>query len=436
MSDPLYAERDEKLILGAILAEGHDAAEEALPLWRKSAFFNEAIGRVMAVVSDLEGSQEPITLDAIRQNWSKTHKGLPLPLEVMVQAQDAYPGPGSLGGAILSVFEAFQRRLQRAAGLKLAQAALEPGTGPDLAMAEFEKDIAVQDGGLARSKDAKKLVLDFFDDLSSRQARNGRLSGVTTGFQRWDAMTDGLQEQELTLIAARPSIGKTALATSCVAACCHGAQVPTLFVTAEMSENAIHRRLIANLASVPMQALKTGRLSQDQQKRVITAVHKAKASPFFMLNAVSGMNSTQICGEIRRMVRKHGIRVVFVDYIQRIQPGVRHEKRTYEVGAVCSEFKAVADSCRISVVAAAQLSREAEKDKDRTPRLSDLADSSQLEKDADTVILINRQRSDAVGQSQLILAKQRDGELGVIECWYDGNYCRFEDCREKPEESP
>lgn len=433
MSDPLYAERDEKLILGAILAEGHDAAEEVLPLWRQGAFFNEAITRIIAVVADLETGTEPITMDSIRRAWPKSHGDAPLPLEVLLEGQDAYPGPGSLGGAILSVQEAFQRRNQRVAGLTLAQAAIEPGTGPDAALAEFERQIAVQDGGLARSKDSKRVAMDFLDDLQERQSRAGQLSGVTSGFRFWDTLTDGFQPTELALIAARPSIGKTALATSVVAACCHGAGVPTLFVTAEMNENALQRRLMSNLASIPMGVLKTGRLTEDQTKRFTTALVRCKKAPFFILNALSGMNSAQICGEIRRMVRKHGIRMVFVDYIQKIQPAVSHEKRTYEVAAVCSQFKGVADSCKISVVALAQLSREAEKDKDRAPKLSDLADSSQLEKDADSVILINRQRNEMVGPAQLLMAKQRDGELGTIDCWYDGTYCRFEDVREKPE---
>lgn len=433
MSDPLYAERDEKLILGAILAEGHDAAEQVMPIYRQSAFFNEAIDRVLAVVATLEGSMEPVTLDSIRREWPKTHQSLPLPVQVLVEGQDTYPGPGSLGGAILSVYEAFQRRTQRQAGLKLAQAALEPHVSPEVALSEFEKDLVAQTSGMTRSREGKKVAMDFLDDLIARQKRNGQLSGITTGFRYWDILTDGFQPTELALIAARPSIGKTALATSCIAACCHGGQIPTLLVTAEMNENAIQRRLMSNIAGVPMNVLKSGRLTDDQTKRLTVAMAKCRTTPFYILNAINGMNCEQICGEVRRMVRKHGIRMVFVDYLQKIKPAKSHEKRTYEVGDVCSQFKAVADSCKVTVVGLAQLSREAEKDKDRQPRLSDLADSSQLEKDADQVILINRQRSEMVGPAQLMLAKQRDGELGVIECWYDGTYCRFEDVREKPE---
>jgi len=436
MADPLYAESSEKLIFGAILAEGSDAADEALALWRKGAFFNEAIERLLSVVARLQDEAITPSLDSVAAMWPKTHGNAPLPLQVVGEAQDAYPGPGSLEMAIPVVYEAFLRRRQRTAGLKLAESALEASTSPDEALAELEKDLADAQAGLTRSIDGKKAAMAFIDDLQARQARGGQLSGVTTGFRLWDSITDGFQPMELVLIGARPSIGKTALATSCLAASCIGGQIPSLFVTAEMNEVAIQRRIMSNLADVPMNALKRGDLTPDQMKRCTNALSRINKAPFFILNAVGGMNSAQICAEIRRMHRKHGIRMVWLDYIQKIKPAKAIEKMNYAVGEVSGQFKGVADSCRISVVALAQLTRDAEGEEGRKPRLKDLSDSSNLEKDADTVVLIDRNRGEPKGPSNLIVAKQRDGELGVVECWYDGTFCRFEDTREKPDFSP
>jgi replicative DNA helicase len=120
------------------------------------------------------------------------------------------------------------------------------------------------------------------------------------------------------------------------------------------------------------------------------------------------------------------VRFVVVDYLQRVPPAERHEKRTYEVGSVSSALKAVADQTGVALLTLCQLNREPELQKGRLPKIADLADSGQIERDADFVGLLNRDRAEAVGDATLFVAKQRDSELGSVPLTFNGPFCRFE----------
>jgi replicative DNA helicase len=193
-----------------------------------------------------------------------------------------------------------------------------------------------------------------------------------------------------------------------------------------MSEKAIMRRLVSSVGSIPMQSIKTGQLNQHEMSKLMAATVKCSKAPLFFLDRSSGASISEITAVAKRSIRKNGIKLVVVDYLQKIA-GQKSEKRTYEIADVSGKLKALAAKTKTAVLALAQLNRESEKEKGRPPRLADLADSGQIERDADTVVLINRDRSVAKGESMLIIAKQRDGECGIVNVGYDGEFCRFYD---------
>ena len=158
-----------------------------------------------------------------------------------------------------------------------------------------------------------------------------------------------------------------------------------------------------------------------------TAAGKIANSPLWFLDGSSSQSVASITANVRRAVRKHGVRLVIVDYIQKVKAADKAEKRTYEVAEVSGKLKDIAVHTGVAMLCLAQLNRENEKEKGRTPRLSDLADSGQLERDADCVMLLDRDRREAKGEASIIIAKQRDGECGVVKLWYDGQFCRFTD---------
>ena len=173
-----------------------------------------------------------------------------------------------------------------------------------------------------------------------------------------------------------------------------------------------------------MGILRTGKLEESQKQGFASFTEAIKRSPLRMVDGISGLTVNQICTEVRRMHREAALRLVVIDYLQKVRPSVRHEKRTYEVGEVSGALRALAVETHCAFVTLAQLNREPEKDKGRMPRLADLADSGQIERDADCVGLLHRPKSGA--EATLLVAKQRDGETGGCDLRFNGMFCRFE----------
>jgi replicative DNA helicase len=176
-----------------------------------------------------------------------------------------------------------------------------------------------------------------------------------------------------------------------------------------------------------MQNLKSGNLTEGDMRSMSTATGKISAAPLWFLDGSSSQSIASITANVRRAVRKHGVKLVIVDYIQKVKAADKAEKRTYEVAEVSGKLKDIAVQTGVAMLCLAQLNRENEKEKGRTPRLSDLADSGQLERDADCVMLLDRDRREAKGEASIIIAKQRDGECGIVKLHYNGEFCRFSD---------
>ena len=265
--------------------------------------------------------------------------------------------------------------------------------------------------------------------LEERFNLQGAKSGLVTGLTDFDNLTDGLQAGEQTIIGARPSQGKTALATTIIRKVCLIDKNPTLVITLEMSIHALCRRMLANHCQFPLGDLRAGRFSEADMEKFARFNLLMANSPIFFMDAISGTDSARICSNIRRMVKSEGIKLVVIDYLQKIQSVGKHEKRTYEVAQVSGALMAAAKDTGCSLLTLAQLNRESEKDKSpRLPRISDLADSGQIERDADTIGLLHRNRAENDGcDALLIVAKQRDGDIGSCEMAFAGRFSRFSD---------
>lgn len=264
-------------------------------------------------------------------------------------------------------------------------------------------------------------------DIERRFNLQGKRSGLVTGFRGLDELTDGLQFGEQTIIGARPSIGKTALACNFIERVGLRDNHFSAFVTLEMSPAAICRRLLSSFASIPMSKLRTGRLAESEFTAISKFNTMLEASPLRVIDGVAGLNIQQVCTAIRRLHQSQPLKFVVIDYLQKIRPVNRYEKRTYDVGEVSGLLRSLAIETGAAFVTLAQLSRESEKEKGRPPRLSDLADSGQIERDADCVGLLHRDRTTA--EAMLIVAKQRDGEIGTVSLNFNGQFCRFENSK-------
>lgn len=271
-------------------------------------------------------------------------------------------------------------------------------------------------------------VTAAIDGLEWRFNNRGVLSGLKTPFQRLNELTDGLQMGELSVIAARPSQGKTAIALNIIEGACFDSKIPTLFFSLEMSHTAICNRLICSRQRIDSGLYRRAELEQGDFDKITRLAVQMKGTPFYITPS-GNWTIDQVASASARFIRQNNVRLIVVDYLQKIKPVERHEKRTYEVAEAVQGLKEIAKRHNVHVLALAQLNRESEKEKGRAPRLSDIGDSGQIEREADLVGLLYR-HADGDTQSlrkvDLIIAKQRDGETGIVPLTFRANFLRFE----------
>lgn len=426
MSDPFYSEEDEFGLIGSCISGGSDVCFEAFADVPSEAIQNDQLNATFEVLKSIVNQSKPVNMAELMKEWKKTRPADSVPFETWNRCDELCPSPASYSMFAKSVLECHHRRKLRFAGDRLIRESAVVTLSVDQIVSNAEAGLSVE-----VSKDtiqtSKSVVNRFIDSTQERFNRKGQLSGVTSGFHYLDKMTDGFQLGELAILAARPSIGKTAMAIAIAEAATVRSKVPTLFISLEMSDESIVRRMVSIVGSVPMQEIKTGEMTESGFRAMSVANSKIAASPLHFASGSSVSNIASITALIRRSVRKWGIKLVIIDYLQKIHGSKAAEKRTYEIAEVSGKLKSVAVDTKTAIVALAQLNRENEKDKGRAPRLTDLADSGQIERDADLVLLLNRDRNQPKGESIIVIAKQRDGECGVVKLWYDGQFCRFSD---------
>jgi replicative DNA helicase len=430
----LVSPADEIGILGACFAGGSDVLAEILSVVTLDMIVDERVRDSIALLSDMLTYGKPIDMVSLGREWPAIHPHTPAPFAFWGEAWDACPSGSNAPYFARGVREAFQRRKIHAMGQDVAAGACDPSVGLDALAGRVEAALAISEPSGAKPQTSREVARDFIDDLQRRVDLGGRLSGITTGFPHLDWMTEGMQPGEMWVVGARPSIGKTAIAVNMLEACAVHGGIPSMFVSHETNNKGLMRRLIASLSRVELGDLKAGRMDEGKQRRIFAATSKAQGAPIQWLQLTRGESIDVVCAQIRMAVRRHGIRVAFVDYLQKVPASKSGERRTYEVAEVSGKLKSIAESTGITLVALAQVNRDSEKDKPRMPKISELADCGQIERDADLIALLHRDRHERSGDACLIVGKQRDGECGVVNLSYQGAFCKFEQReREKPE---
>src|SRR5665213_479757 len=271
-----------------------------------------------------------------------------------------------------------------------------------------------------------------------------RVSGLSTGFAKFDEMTGGLHGGELLILAARPSMGKTALALNIAQHVATHPQMrkPVAVFSLEMSSASLLTRLLCSAARVDQHKFRAGYLNADERRKLQVALADLTESPLF-LDDTAGVNLMDIHSKLRRMQAEHGLSLVVIDYLQLMSSRGRSENRNQEVSAISRGLKLMAKDLDVPFLVLSQLSRAAEaRIGDHKPQLSDLRDSGSIEQDADLVAFIfreevyKRDREDLRGLADLIIAKQRNGPIGNVPLRFLGQFTRFENRAEDLPEEP
>ncbi len=276
-------------------------------------------------------------------------------------------------------------------------------------------------------EDALKDAYARIDQRTSRA--HVTTSGVPTGYIDLDEKTAGLQANELIILAARPSVGKTSFGLNIARHVIVEERLPVFFVSLEQSRIELAERLLCCQARVDSHRLRTGRLSSEDMDRLLAAGDVLRQAKLFIDDTPS-QGMLRVAANARRLQRRHDIRLVVIDYLQLIEPENRRDPRQEQVAQISRRLKYLARELKLPVLALAQVNRSSEDRQDHRPRLADLRESGSIEQDADTVLLLHRPGKFDGGQEdnviEVIIGKQRNGPTGEITLAYLKQFMRFE----------
>ena len=280
-------------------------------------------------------------------------------------------------------------------------------------------------------------VADILDThmqiVETRSQKDGFVTGLSTGFVGLDKITTGLHEGNLIILAARPAMGKTALALNIAKHVATVERKPAVIFSLEMGAEELIERMVASEGMVPGYHLKTGNLSTDEWKRLVHAQSNLYDVPIFV-DDTAGIRISDIRSKARKLSQEMGgLGIIIIDYLQLIT-GSKRENRQQIVSEISRELKILAKDLRVPVIALSQLSRSVEQRQDKRPMLSDLRESGSIEQDADIVAFLYReayyQKEQADSQeannvTELILEKNRHGSLGTVKLYFHKEYTKF-----------
>jgi replicative DNA helicase len=283
----------------------------------------------------------------------------------------------------------------------------------------------------------KSQVMDFrdvlkktFEQIESWRDREGRLTGLETGYYELDDLMSGLQPSELIILAARPSMGKTSLALNIADNVGVKLKKPVAIFSLEMAHEQLARNMLCAHARIDSHRLRRGRLGEAEWGKMAKAMIELSGAPIF-IDDTAGLTPMELRAKARRLKSQHEIELVVVDYMQ-LMEGPRAESRQQEISMISRSLKGLARELGIPIIAVAQLNRGVEDRVDHRPRMSDLRESGAIEQDADVVALLHRQAyygeqgGEEEGSAELIVAKQRNGPTGTVKLTFLRHCMRFE----------
>ncbi len=279
----------------------------------------------------------------------------------------------------------------------------------------------------------KPILEEAFDRIDELHKNKGKLRGLPTGFYELDNILAGLQNSNLIILAARPSLGKTSLAMDIARNVATREKIPVGIFSLEMSQEELIDRLLCSQANIDLWKLRTGRLSSegenDDFSRIGQAMGVLSEAPIFIDDAASS-SVMEMRTMARRLQAEHGLGLIIVDYIQMMKSQSSIENRVQEISEISRSLKSLARELKIPVLALSQLSRAIESREGQFPRLSDLRESGSIEQDADVVLFIYREDkvkkdTEQKNVADIVIAKHRNGPVGQVKLYFNENYASF-----------
>lgn len=423
-------------VLGSIMLMP-EVCDELVHLIRPEDFYDEAHQRLFHHLMEMHGAGQRIDPLLLRERLAAANE-----LEAM-------GGPGRLAEIFTSVpnaaHAAYYANIVRSKSTArriietcadLVNDAYQPDADPDQLLNDAEQQVfSIRESRQSNNLSAIDEVLTEAMDRLDARVRGEAMEGtVETGFTDLDRMTGGLHASELVILAARPSMGKTAFAMNIAEHVVTKARQPTLFISLEMAAIELIERLLCSVAKVNGHKLKNGTLPAEDRKRMVKTAGELSQAPLFIDDSPT-RNVSEIAGAARRIKRREGtLGLIVIDYLQLIQPDQASDPRQEQVAKIARRLKGLARELKTPVLCLSQLNRQAEDSRDHRPKLSHLRESGAIEQDADVVMFVHResyfkkgQPDEEVNQHEalIIVEKQRNGPTGDVELHWERNFTRF-----------
>lgn len=436
MNQPPYSNEAEQGVIGSMLRD-NNVISDVLSILRPDNFYMASHQWIFGIMVELFTAGQPIDAVILFENLKRRKL-----IEdcggasYLAELWDAAPTAANAEYyANIVRGKSVLRKLIHAC-TELLRDAYDQTAEPDEMIGLAEKRILeiTENGTTTNTVTLKESIKVAFDRIDAKHDRGGQVSGIRTGYYDLDKLTAGLQNNELIIVGARPSVGKTAFALNLIRNIIVNERIPVFFASLEQAHGELAERMLAAQSRVDSHKIRTGRLDDMDAKKLMSSAEGligTKESPVkLFIDDTPRQNLLRIAATARRLQYREGIRLVVIDYLQLIEPENRREPRQEQVSQISRRLKFMARELGIPVIALAQMNRSSEDRPDTTPKLSDLRESGAIEQDADTVMLLHRpartDRTQEDDKFEIHIAKQRNGPIGMVTLAYIRQYMRFE----------
>lgn len=421
----------EQSVIGSMIMD-REAIIVASELLNRDDFYHQQYGVIFEAMVELFNEEQPVDVVTLQNRLRE--KNVPAELssmEFVGQLVTSVPTSANIKYYANIVKEkAMLRRLIKVNEEIANRCYLDQDNVEDI-MAETEKQIfnLLQNRGAEDFVPIKQIVLSALEKIEQASKQKGNVTGIATGFIDLDYRTAGLQPSDLVLVAARPSMGKTAFVLNIAQHVAFHSNLTTAIFSLEMSKEQLVNRLFSLEARVDAQLLRSGNLADSDWEKLIEGAGVIGKSKL-IIDDTPGISISELRSKCRKYKLEHDLKLVIIDYLQLMTGTGRADSRQQEVSDISRSLKGLARELNVPVVALSQLSRQVEQRPDHRPMLSDLRDSGAIEQDADVVMFIYRDdyyNKDTQDKNiaEIIIAKQRNGPIGTVNLVWLPQYTRF-----------
>lgn len=421
----------EQSVLGSMLIE-REAISKAMEELQPEDFYRDAHRMIYQCMISLYDRNEPLDLITVSEDLRQKDQLEKIGgLSYLTTLASIVPTAANVYYYARIVAEkALLRQLIHAA-TEIAATGYEASEDVAVILDQAEKSIlAISQRNTSQAfAPIKGILLETFEKIDQLYSTKGGIVGIPSGFRDLDSMTAGFQPSDLILLAARPSMGKTALCLNIAQHIAIREKKPVAFFSLEMSKEQLVQRMLCAEAGIDAHRLRTGDLRDEDWKRLSRGMGILSEAPIF-IDDTPGVPVMEMRTKCRRLKIEQGLGIIIIDYIQLIQGNGRTENRQQEISEISRSLKSLARELNVPVIALSQLSRAVESRAVKKPMLSDLRESGSLEQDADLVAFIYRDDyynpdTDKPNITEIMIAKHRNGPVGSIELYFHKEYTRF-----------